>query len=795
MALNVGTLVAFLKADVSRFNRPIASATSSLDTFVKGWLSLKAVQEGFNLAKTGAQFQDAKRIFDATGASLEDFRRVTNGLIDDQTLIEKFNLARSLGVSEDAFKALAQAAIASSRSTGQSVDFLFDSAITGAARQSVQILDNLGITIKKTGDSTKFMNDLIAKANKLVAESGDEALSATGKYDKFIAQTQNLRTSLGILADRVLTNLGAKFSGVFDGIEGDLEGFVGFLQETIEDLGKVLAALGSALVSLVVLPFQAGADAQAFFLEGLESILEVLEEGKQLFGEVFGFDFEPSGALTSVRNTITDLRNLSNDLGKTASQTGTDIALAFEKVADLLDDTGTRVARRLSDAADNLANAADSFDISFGEGRSVLQNPDFFANVNRQRAFERNALFADTGARTGGALLSTQAPALPFQTNGNIGQVLAPVLAGAVTSGLGASSLPGLLANVATKVVEIGVNIVKGFTAAVSDLARGFLQFAAPAQGAIGRVQQGAVAGVLAPIAAVIATTFGTLALAAIAPAIPVFLGITAVAVVLSGGLFALFGALTFVTAGFGVLAGVVVGLSRETESFNIVQQAFTNALTSAAAPLEGFVLRLVALAEVFRIVAEALAALAGDVFAGLPATLFNIFKQLGIIAIQLTLAFNVALTALNAFATALGVGFADTEDLASQNDRLRESLDELTNLTFGEAIIAGIALADLADSANDASDSFQQATRNLPEGFRLQNALFNAQDPANTSGLLGGGASSGPLIAQAQINIFTNDARQFGEALQAELERNNFNNTGNSQAPAVSNLAFPRAN
>ena len=66
--------------------------------------------------------------------------------------------------------------------TGQSLDYMVDSIVTGLGRQSPQILDNLGLSAAEIKEQTKetgdFMKGVATIVEKNLAQAGETYISA-----------------------------------------------------------------------------------------------------------------------------------------------------------------------------------------------------------------------------------------------------------------------------------------------------------------------------------------------------------------------------------------------------------------------------------------------------------------------------------------------------------------------------------------------------------------------------------------------------------------------------------------
>ena len=150
-----------------------------------------AVKQGVELAKQGEGIRIAfERL--GRGDILDGLRQATHGTVTDLELMKaavKFNDFK-LPVEElGTMLAFAQQ---KAKDTGQSVDYMVDSIVTGLGRKSLMILDNLGLSatevkekMKETGDMTKAVGAIIreqmSKAGDYVETAADRATQADVK--------------------------------------------------------------------------------------------------------------------------------------------------------------------------------------------------------------------------------------------------------------------------------------------------------------------------------------------------------------------------------------------------------------------------------------------------------------------------------------------------------------------------------------------------------------------------------------------------------------------------------------
>ena len=164
------------------------------------------VVQGIELAKQGEGIRIAfERL--GRGDILNGLREATHGTVTDVELMKaavKFNDFK-LPIEElGTMLAFAQQ---KAKDTGQSVDYMVDSIVTGLGRKSLMILDNLGLSaaeikdkMAQTGDMTKAVGAIIreqmAKAGSYIETAADKATEANVRLKNAMTELGNTLTPL-----------------------------------------------------------------------------------------------------------------------------------------------------------------------------------------------------------------------------------------------------------------------------------------------------------------------------------------------------------------------------------------------------------------------------------------------------------------------------------------------------------------------------------------------------------------------------------------------------------------------
>lgn len=224
----------------------IGAAAAAINAFTDA--CGEAINRGAELAK---QAEGIKRAFDRLDNPqlLQNLREATHNTVSDLELMknavkfDNFNLSlEQMGT----FLAFAQQ---QAKDTGQSVEYMVDSIVTGLGRKSLPILDNLGLSavdirkkMEEVGDMTTAVAEIIKermeKAGGYVETAADRAAQANAKLE-------NAMLELGNAMQDVFGYTG--WDDMAKGIKTEL---VGALTFTIETMGRAKDAWNGLLQAM-----------------------------------------------------------------------------------------------------------------------------------------------------------------------------------------------------------------------------------------------------------------------------------------------------------------------------------------------------------------------------------------------------------------------------------------------------------------------------------------------------------------------------------------------------------------
>lgn len=189
----------FFGTMATKFAGLLGQQVSKLEEFVA-----ESARAGVEMAEQADGVTKAFNAMDNPNL-LDNLRKATKGTVNDVQLMTAAVQAKDFRIPlEDLGKYLEFAQL-KAQQTGQSVDYMTDSIVTGLGRKSPMILDNLGISAAEISEKTKETGDFM----KAVAEIVDTQLAAAGETyisaaDRAAQKTVELENAQKALGDEIL---------------------------------------------------------------------------------------------------------------------------------------------------------------------------------------------------------------------------------------------------------------------------------------------------------------------------------------------------------------------------------------------------------------------------------------------------------------------------------------------------------------------------------------------------------------------------------------------------------------
>jgi hypothetical protein len=195
--------------EINGFNKTVSKAGNMLKTAFVG-IGVVSVGKLLNkMSKLAGEAEGITAAFEKLNQPglLDELQKATRGTVSNMELMRKAVQANNFKIPLEKLGTFFEFATKRAIETGESVDFLVNSLVTGIGRKSVLVMDNLGISAIELQEEVKKVGDFgAAAANIIERELGSmgEVLDTTKtKEERLAAQTQNLQVTWGSLANNL----------------------------------------------------------------------------------------------------------------------------------------------------------------------------------------------------------------------------------------------------------------------------------------------------------------------------------------------------------------------------------------------------------------------------------------------------------------------------------------------------------------------------------------------------------------------------------------------------------------
>ena len=201
-AKSFGELAASDQANGMLYGNMMTKAAELFGSYAQGFKdSVKElVDGGLEMAETADGVTKAFKDMDQPDL-LENLRKATKNTVNDVQLMTAAVQAKDFRIPLEDLGKYLQFAQLKAQQTGQSVDYMTNSIVTGLGRKSPLILDNLGISAAEISEKTKETGDFMKAVAEIVdtqlAEAGETYISAADRAARKTVELQNAQKALG----------------------------------------------------------------------------------------------------------------------------------------------------------------------------------------------------------------------------------------------------------------------------------------------------------------------------------------------------------------------------------------------------------------------------------------------------------------------------------------------------------------------------------------------------------------------------------------------------------------------
>lgn len=232
-----------MKAVIIGFFAGIGSLVSNF--FINAISDAKEwIAESVQIAASADGVQRAFNRMNTPGL-LDNLRKSTKNTVNDLQLMKAAVQAKDFRIPLEDLGKYLQFAQLKAQQTGQSVDYMTNSIVTGLGRKSLLILDNLGLSaaeineeMSKTGD---FMGAVANIVDKQLTEAGENYISAADRAAQATVDFQNQQLKLG----EILLPIKEKWDAVYGSFQIGLLKVVGWIAQHRASLVTLVTAIST----------------------------------------------------------------------------------------------------------------------------------------------------------------------------------------------------------------------------------------------------------------------------------------------------------------------------------------------------------------------------------------------------------------------------------------------------------------------------------------------------------------------------------------------------------------------
>ena len=427
-----GDVLVRMKADVSNYDANIAKARKTLDGFKQDNLTmggilnqstksivaaaaqyasfaavLGTVASGFSEAASrgmemSREAEGVKAAFDRLNQPglLDNLREATHGTVNDLELMKQAVKFDNFNLSLEQMGTFLAFAQQQAKDTGQDVNYLVDSIVTGLGRKSLPILDNLGLSaeeirnrMKETGDMTTAVAEIIQErmeaAGGYVETAADRAAQGQARLDnamKELGDTMNSLTGAGAslwtelkigavdLANNAIRPLIQMFNSLASFLNGPSKEDIvtrGMtdVTDTVDDNGRLIRKNAIASIPEITVSGTAPKITRRSVGGGRSS-----NKGF----DISSISFDPNKAmLAAVKGTDegpSEIWKAITEGAKESTSSVEDLTAAFEKLNEVQGVTASDADKDSGNLADNWRNAGSAIG-AVGAAMSQIEDP------------------------------------------------------------------------------------------------------------------------------------------------------------------------------------------------------------------------------------------------------------------------------------------------------------------------------------------------------------------------------------------------------------------------------------
>lgn len=215
-------LIVQILANNADFIKGVGASQKQLSSFVNGvkkvagavgiaFSAERVISFAAEITRLAGEAEGVENAFNKLPGSIklmDDMKRATGGTVSELNLMKRAVQAANFDISLQSLPKLLEFAAVRAQQTGQSVDYLVDSIVTGIGRKSPLILDNLGISASQLREEMNGVSLASASVGEVaeavgriagtnLEQMGTLADTASTKTERLAASWENLKVAIG----------------------------------------------------------------------------------------------------------------------------------------------------------------------------------------------------------------------------------------------------------------------------------------------------------------------------------------------------------------------------------------------------------------------------------------------------------------------------------------------------------------------------------------------------------------------------------------------------------------------
>ena len=284
--------------DIEHSGSKIASVLKSFGAAVAGYLGVQLIK---NLANTAKEVNEVSKSFENLAASaeggakglLEAMKKASKGTITEIDIMKSANLAMQL-MGEDVIKYLpkmAEIATGVARAQGVEASQMLSDIVRASGRQSVMILDNLGVSSVRAGQLMEEYAQKLGKTRDQLTESeksaaffyatmkaGEEVLQRSGgATEDFSTRLERFNATVKNLSD----NIAKLMLPILDALVTVLDKIVSSIQDAIDKYSEFAALVDTGKVDVAGIWTKEAIENSKWYKEQYEQVKKLYEDKYQ----------------------------------------------------------------------------------------------------------------------------------------------------------------------------------------------------------------------------------------------------------------------------------------------------------------------------------------------------------------------------------------------------------------------------------------------------------------------------------------------------------------------------------